>query len=493
MKQSIKKLAESVKQHHFQLKHLMVLFLVLGMFFVGVSIVQKTTLKNLLINTQNWYQRDSAEMMANLTATSIELLLETTALSSSANQLNAQNVIQALNIILSQQKLQQHAQEVCLLIERADNIVVIDNGKALYEYFFLGNLTYKEVPPQYEPAVNLYRQKIEQGFKENEEIFSYVEDNGIFHVFVPFVPKGELQGALYVKNMPDFSFITTEIIASYDETALIFATMIVLGLLAMFYISSYTIKERDITQKLLYEERESHIRELLERQKEEQFTKRIYHTHHKAEKIMGFMKEDLRQLSVENITDIKNRMMRYANFISRVIYDMKWYDPPIQAIRSPIFSTDVNDIITFLVKHIFLRTSRQANFSISLDLDEHFPRININEFVVWEVIEPLIQNAIEHAGKEELEITIQTRYFPERNIGEILIIDNGIGIKPELMEKTETGVKKIFLENISTKGRMNSGYGCYLAYDIAQRRCGWQLDVENMKNGGCRFTLTVKF
>ena len=99
MKQSIKKLAESVKQHHFQLKHLMVLFLVLGMFFVGVSIVQKTTLKNLLINTQNWYQRDSAEMMANLTATSIELLLETTALSSSANQLNAQNVIQALNII----------------------------------------------------------------------------------------------------------------------------------------------------------------------------------------------------------------------------------------------------------------------------------------------------------------------------------------------------------------------------------------------------------
>jgi light-regulated signal transduction histidine kinase (bacteriophytochrome) len=269
--------------------------------------------------------------------------------------------------------------------------------------------------------------------------------------------------------------------------------MIVLGLLAMFYISSYTVKERDETQKLLYEERENHIRELLERQKEEQFTKRIYHTHHKAEKIMGFMKEDLRQLSTDNIDEIKHRMMRYANFISRVIYDMKWYDPPIQAIRSSIFSTDVNEVITFLVKHIFLRTSRQANFKISLDLDEGFPRIQINEFVVWEVIEPLIQNSIEHAGKEALEIVIQTRYFSEKRVGEIVIADNGKGIEPALFEETESGVKKIFLENISTKNTTNSGYGCYLAYDIAQRRCGWQMDVENLESGGCRFVITVKF
>ena len=52
MKKSIKQLSESVNQYHFQLKHLMVLFLVLGMFFVVVSVVQKTTLKNLLINTR---------------------------------------------------------------------------------------------------------------------------------------------------------------------------------------------------------------------------------------------------------------------------------------------------------------------------------------------------------------------------------------------------------------------------------------------------------
>jgi signal transduction histidine kinase len=493
MKKSIKQLSESVNQYHFQLKHLMVLFLVLGMFFVVVSVIQKTTLKNLLINTQDWYQRDSAEMMANLTATSIELLLETTALSTSTNQPNELNIIQALNIILSQQKLEQHAQELCLLIDRGDSIVVFDNGKELYDYFFLGKFTYKEIPPQYQPAVTLYRQQIAQGFKLNEKVISYAEDNRIFHVFVPFVPKGELQGALYVKNMPDFSFITTEIIASYDETALIFAIMIVLGLLAMFYISSYTVKERDETQKLLYEERENHIRELLERQKEEQFTKRIYHTHHKAEKIMGFMKEDLRQLSTDNIDEIKHRMMRYANFISRVIYDMKWYDPPIQAIRSSIFSTDVNEVITFLVKHIFLRTSRQANFKISLDLDEGFPRIQINEFVVWEVIEPLIQNSIEHAGKEALEIVIQTRYFSEKRVGEIVIADNGKGIEPALFEETESGVKKIFLENISTKNTTNSGYGCYLAYDIAQRRCGWHMDVENLEIGGCRFVITVKF
>ena len=31
-------------------------------------------------------------------------------------------------------------------------------------------------------------------------------------------------------------------------------------------------------------------------EKESLFTRRIYHTHHKAEKIMGFIKEDVRRM-----------------------------------------------------------------------------------------------------------------------------------------------------------------------------------------------------
>jgi sensor histidine kinase regulating citrate/malate metabolism len=73
-----------------------------------------------------------------------------------------------------------------------------------------------------------------------------------------------------------------------------------------------------------------------------------------------------------------------------------------------------------------------------------------------------------------------------------MIEDNGKGIPTELLEKNELGIKRIFLENISTKEEeKNSGYGCYIAYEIA-KRCGWELDADNNKHGGCRFTLLIK-
>ncbi len=99
-----------------------------------------------------------------------------------------------------------------------------------------------------------------------------------------------------MKNKPNFDFITNEILSSYDEVALIYASLIILGLLAMYYISSFTVKERDEARQLFYEEHEQHLKDTIDHEKESMFTKRIYHTHHKAEKVMGFIKEDLRQL-----------------------------------------------------------------------------------------------------------------------------------------------------------------------------------------------------
>jgi len=68
----------------------------------------------------------------------------------------------------------------------------------------------------------------------------------------------------------------------------------------MLFISSYTVTERDKTQKMLYQEREEKLKEQIHYQKEALFAKRIYHTHHKAEKIMGFIKNDLKQLYTNN-------------------------------------------------------------------------------------------------------------------------------------------------------------------------------------------------
>ena len=61
-----------------------------------------------------------------------------------------------------------------------------------------------------------------------------------------------------------------------------------------------------------------------------------------------------------------------------------------------------------------------------------------------------------------------------------------------MLSLDENGRKKIFLENVSTKeNKQSSGYGCYLAFEISKLRCGWDLDVENLEEGGCCFTLKI--
>jgi len=233
-------------------------------------------------------------------------------------------------------------------------------------------------------------------------------------------------------------------------------------------------------------------REQVEHQKESLFTKRIYHTHHKAEKVMGFIKEDLRSLEDANLNETRNRVTKYANFVSRVIYDMKTYDPPLHVIRNPIFQTNINEVIQFVVDNIFQRvyTISQSNaVEVKLELSEDMPIVHINEYVIWEIIEPLIQNSIEHNVDHHLLLEIRTRYDKTQGQLSIEICDNGKGFPKELLEIDENGRKALFRESVSTKeGSQNSGYGCYLAWEIS-RRCDWVLDAHNNDEGGACFIL----
>lgn len=489
----INRFFENIKKYHFEFKHLTVLFIGLIIFQLILSFVHKASLRNFVENAQEWYQKNSAERLANLTTTSLELFYETVKMRKNIDAAEKRRIIQFFDIILNQQILQQNIEEICLLVNDGKKIRAIDNGNDLYSIMF-DHKNINDNSSRHQQAINLYKQ-VKTQLIESEQIVNILLNKKTYHIFVPFVPSGEYAGAIYIRNTPDFTFIQHEIVSSYEETSIIYSALFLLGLLAMYYISTYTVKERDEAQKLLMEEHERNIKQQIEHEKESMFTKRIYHTHHKAEKVMGFIKEDLRTLSMQNIEEVKYRATKYSNFISRVIYDMKWYEPPIQTIRNPLFSTDVNEVIKFIVDNIFNRTAKKSkSFEIKLDLDEKVPKININEFVVWEVLEPLIQNSIDHGGDAGLIVTISTKFNPESRITQISISDNGKGIVPELLEKNEKGIKKLFLENVTTKNitHSNSGYGCYIAYEISKQRCGWDIDVDNLPEGGCRFIITIQ-
>jgi len=487
-----KRIIEKLKEYHFEFKHLTVLFVILFLFQLIVSFINKASIRGFLGSTQEWYQQDSAERLANLTTTSLELLLETIKPKTKLNEEEAGRTIQSFDIILSQQILQHNIEELCILVTKGDRIYAIDDGKVLYSFLLEDADNIPGTKISHAEAIKLYH-GLQNNIRSKEQIFTILSDKQTFHTFVPFVLRGEYIGALYIKNTPDFSFITNQIISGYDETSVIYLSLILLGLLAMYFISSYSVKERDEAQKQLFEEHEINLKKQINYEKEMIFTKRIYHTHHKAEKVMGFIKEDLRQLAPDNINEIKFRVNKYANFISRVIYDMKWYDPPLQTIRNQLFSTDLNEALRFTVSNIFLRTSSSSNsFRISLDLDEMLPKVSINEFVFWEIIEPIIQNSIDHSGVNNLVISVKTFYDELQKKSFIIISDNGRGISKELLETDKEGIKKLFRENITTKqiNVPNTGYGCYIAYEIS-KRCGWGIDAENITDGGCRFIITI--
>ncbi len=484
---------DKVKSYHFQLKHLTILVVLLVFFQVLISFIYKQSIQNFLLKTQKWYQQDFAERIANLTATSLELLLENAVQEENLSELEVKKITQSFNIILTQQLLQHHVEDVCVILYDENGVRATDDGRMLFNYFFEQKIPDPHPDATHAEAVKIFR-RIVNRIENEEKIYSMLEEEHSIHVFVPFVPKGEFAGVVYIKHVPDFAILTSGIIQSYNETSLIYIVLIIFGLLAMYYISSYTLQERNEATALLYQEREKKLKENIHLEKEAMFAKRIYHTHHKAEKVMGFIKEDLRLLSPENIQSIKYRVVKYANFVSRVIYDMKWYDPPLLTVRSPIFRTNLNELIRFIVDNIFNRVAKiQSQYSFDLDLDDKIPPIKVNEFVVWEVLEPLIQNSIEHTEKDQVEIKISTLFDKDKNEIRVKISDNGSGIRPELLELNHQGIKKIFLEHVTTKkeAQRNSGFGCYIAHQIATQRCGWKLDARNLPENGCEFELII--
>lgn len=489
---SLEKVKTKLSKYRFEIRHITVFFTVLIIFQIILTFIQKSSLENFLDETQTWYQKHSAERLAIITSTSMELLFENLVQEKKISELEERKLISSFNVIFKQQLLQKSVDEIYLILYKNNRIHVIDSGRKLHQLLMddFHDIDDKESLD----GVKLFL-GIKDELRANEIIYSELREHETFNILVPFVPDGEYLGAMYMKITPNFDFITEEIAVSYDSISIIYSLLIFFGLIAIFFVSSQAVKERNEAKQELLEEHEENIKNLVRAEKESLFTKRIYHTHHKAEKIIGFIKEDVRSSSAENIEELKYRITTYASFISRIIYDMKWYDQAINTIINPMFKTNINDSIKFIIDNIFLRiSSKNDMFEFNLNLDERVPIVNVNEFVVWEIVEPLIQNSIDHGDKKFLTINVSTEFFPKENYTLVKIEDDGVGVASDLIEIGELGIKKIFMENKSTKisDNANSGYGCYIAYQMSVLRCGWELDVFNNSDNGCTFVIKIK-
>jgi signal transduction histidine kinase len=133
-------------------------------------------------------------------------------------------------------------------------------------------------------------------------------------------------------------------------------------------------------------------------------------------------------------------------------------------------------------------------FSFSFDLDPAVPTVPVNEFIIWEILEPLIQNSIDHGRKVPLVICLSTHYDQSAKVTTVRVVDNGIGIDERLLQVNGKGIKNVFAEKDESDETISahSGYGCYIAHQMAVGKCGWELDAENLPEGGCSFTIKIQ-
>ncbi len=485
------KLSRDIKQFQFGIRHIILIFIITVM-FLGVSAYLNNLSKNKLVNnTAEIYRQTSIENLADLTATSVELLLEQLLSREDDSEEMKQEAIHGFDMILSQQALRENIEELCILVSHNGRISAIDNGQELYAHYLNNDLDSTLDVGVHKVAIDLY-QTIEDQIAAEQSIISYFNDNHIFQIFVPVILKGNFSSVLYMRIVVDYSSLIREITIGYSNTSIIFTVLIMLGLLSMFYLSSYMVNEREDALYQLFDEQQLQLKQNVELQKEHLFARRIYHTHHKAEKIMGYIKNDLRKLTPVAFEKQVNSILKFASYIQRVIYDMKSFNPPVSTIRSPAFQSSINNIIHFIVNNIFGRHEKFGNLTgIDTQFDADMPIVHVNEYVIWEILEPLIHNSIDHNPDKQIQISISTQYDKDTNRSSIMISDNGVGFDDGMLEFDENRVQKLFLESTSNKPESeNSGYGCYIAYQIC-KRCAWSLEASNSPKGGAQTTIHV--
>jgi hypothetical protein len=487
------KLRSKLSQHRFEINHILVFFIVVILFQVVLIFFQGSLVTNFLNDAQRWFQKYHAERIAMVTSASMENMFENQQRILAEGKIDEGQTIYSVNVFFKQLVLQRNMEEICLILLKDGNLYLVGNGQEM-NAFFKGTLPpYRDLAAHPDAGVVFFN-KVSEQLLRNERIVSEVVNQKRFNVLVPFVPYGECVGALYIRISPDFTLLTEEVQSNFDRVSFAFSALVVLGLIVMYVVSSNAVHERNEARERLFEEHQANLEKQIRLEKESLFTKRIYHTHHKAEKIMGFIKSDVRMMTPANIEEIKHRVIAYSNFISRIIYDMKWYDQDINTIVNPVFRSNINDIITFIVQHIFLRiSSRNDMFSFTCDLDPALPEVPVNEFFIWEILEPLIQNSIDHGSLNAIGITLRTRHEAATGKSTVQILDNGVGISEEFLRRNGRGIQRIFEEKKSSAmgGGVHSGYGCHIAHQLAVGRCGWDLEAENLSGGGCCFTITI--
>ncbi len=144
------------------------------------------------------------------------------------------------------------------------------------------------------------------------------------------------------------------------------------------------------------------------------------------------------------------------------------------------YDVQINELIKETIS--FLESEAQSNnITLNLRLQEDLPTVRTDGAQVQQVLLNLIENSLDAVGSEgQVDITSESK----DNEIFIMVIDNGPGIKQEVLQRIWD---PFFTTKEAGKG---TGLGLSICSDIAHK-LGGSITAENRVSGGARFTLKL--
>jgi len=143
-------------------------------------------------------------------------------------------------------------------------------------------------------------------------------------------------------------------------------------------------------------------------------------------------------------------------------------------------ASNLNDV----VKESFVLTRKQAAFndvSVTVDFEKNLPPVNIDKDQIQQTLINLSLNAIE-ATPAGGSVNLKTRYAPGSKTVQVEVIDTGVGIAPE-------NIDKIF-EPFFTTRESGTGLGLAISHGIIEQH-GGTIQVESQPGQSTRFVISL--
>lgn len=158
--------------------------------------------------------------------------------------------------------------------------------------------------------------------------------------------------------------------------------------------------------------------------------------------------------------------------------------------------TDVNALLTDMLKLAKDSLLREANVNVQLDLEQNLPTIVVDSDGLKQVLINLVKNAAEAMAGRGGNLRLRTRHLPPPLGGktlhggesvsgyvEIVVRDDGPGIPEAIKEK-------LFDPYVSAKSAGHSGLGLSVVYNIIKSFHG-TIVCESAPNNGAAFTIEL--